>query len=153
MRASSSRVLFLVGGEMLVQVLEQIEPAALLFVADGVGRQHIENGRSAIAQQRTLKRRWKKTGTPVLGAAEDFARVRHDDEAREILVRGTKRVRYPGAHRGPAGENGPGIHLAHRADVIQTIGPAASEHGHFVNVFCDLRDTSRTPRFRSGHIA
>ena len=48
----------LIGIEVLVQSLEQIETAALLLLADGVGRIEIENRRAGVAELRALDR-WR----------------------------------------------------------------------------------------------
>ena len=51
----------------------------------------------------------------------------HHHESRQVLVGRAQSVCHPGAHRRPARQNRPGVHLAHRADVIQTVRPAGAD--------------------------
>ena len=59
---------------MLVELRQQVELAALLFVADRVRRSQVEDRRALVAEQRALINRRQKTGAPVLRSADTSGR-------------------------------------------------------------------------------
>ena len=110
------------------------------------GRLQVQDRRTFALEQRALVGRRQESRTPVLRAA-DHARlssVRTTNVGRFSLAV-PKPVGHPRAQRRPAGEDRAGVHLAHRADVIQPVGPAGADHVDVVDVLRDVRIPVRDP--------
>ena len=136
-----------------VQVAQQIEQPALLRLADRLGPVQVQNRRTFALQQRALIRRGQKSRTPVLRAAHHALVVGQDHESRQVRIGRAQSIRQPRAQRRPARDDRARVHLAHRTDVIQPVGPAGADDGEIVRMLRDVRDTSRKPTARSARAA
>src|SRR5262245_1029214 len=85
-----------------------------------------------VAKLRSLVGRRHETSAPIARAADRFAGIAHDDEAGQVLVLAAESVADPGAEAGPARRHRAGIHLADRADMVQTVRPARPDHRQVV---------------------
>src|SRR5260370_18942764 len=105
-------IFLLVGVEMFVEALQQIQPAALLLISNAIRRSEVEDGDSGIAQQRALEAGGQETSAPILRAAQDFARIGQHHKAGKVFVDGTKPGAPPGSHDRPALQNRARLNLA-----------------------------------------
>ncbi len=120
--------------EALVQFLQKIQLAALLLIGGPGGRLQMQDRCIALPELRALISGFEEARAPVFRPAYRFFAIQQYYEGGEIPVCAAQSVSNPGAHGRASGQDGAGIHLAHRADVIQAVRPAGADNGHLVDV-------------------
>src|SRR6185437_4589337 len=133
-------VIFAALGEMTaIQVLHEIELAALSRPALGKRRPQVQNRRLAIAEARALVGGRHEAGGPVARPARRiFGVIEQHDVARQVFAGAAESIQRPRTETGPTAQNAAGVHLADAADVIETIGPTTANHRQIIGAGGDF---------------
>ncbi len=124
---------------LAIQLLDEIDFAALPLVGVTVLRGDVQNRRFAVAEFRALIGRGHEAGAPLAIAAGRFLLiVGQHDVAGQVVAGSAQSVEHPRADAWSSHQNAARVHLTDTAHVRQTIGPARTNHGHVVHTTGDF---------------
>ena len=130
-----------------IELVQQIQPPALLLGGDLHRRIEIGNRLAAGMDARALIDGGHEAGAPVAGAIVDRRGIiLHHDKRRQVFVLRSQPVRHPRSQRWPAADDRAGVHLADAVGVIQAIRPARMNDGDVVNALGGVRQPIRHPQ-------
>ena len=140
MRASSSLSPGAHGQMAAIQAIDEIDGVVLAVCIDALGGLQVQDGLFPRAKARALKRGRHEARAPhALSAGRLLVVIQQHDEAGQVAVFASQAVGDPRAQARPAGENAARVHLAHAAHVVESVGPAGTDHAEIVHAVCQVR--------------
>ena len=123
-------------GVKLIQGLDEVKTAALMFGLDIFRRGQVHDRISVIAEGCSLIDTRQEPGAPVLGPPERSSHaVQQNDESGQVLVLTSQTVDRPGTHAGSSGLNESCHHLEDRRRVVVAKRLDGSDNCDVVNAF------------------
>ena len=125
---------------LLVQLVQQIQPATLAFRRDVFRRLQVDNRIARGAKRCALIRRRHESIAPVRSAADRAAApIREDNERGQVLILSAEAVCDPAAHARIPGLNEASIHLKQGRTMIVADRIHRADQRDVVHLLCDVR--------------